>query len=415
MHRAIFIALMVAAAPALAGDDDAALSLADKTVTPAQHGSDWRVFTEAALRTSSQQNGGTQEHDQRLSFDVHYDRIFAHDWRVIFADRLDANRLGESASESSINTLKEAYLSWQQSPDRIADLGRVNARYGVALGYNPTDFFRAGAARSVVSIDPASLRENRLGSAMLRGQALWTDGSLTALYSPRLADRPSEVAFSPDLGATNQRSRWLASLSHKLSDGISPQWLAYGEAGKLPQAGLNLTALLNDATVANFEWSAGRARSLISQALALPDDTAYRSRLAGNLTYTTSAKISITLEYEYNGAGLDVRGWNSLRHGPPADYARYRGFVANLQELPTWQNLFFYVSWQDALMNHLDLSAMLRRDIVDQSRLYWLEARYHWTRVDAAMQWQLNSGQPGSNYGALRERRIFQALMRYFF
>lgn len=413
--RAILLALMVVAAPALAGgEDDAALSLADKTVTPDEHGSDWRAFTEAAVRASRLQNAGTQQHAQRLSFDVHYDKIFTRDWRAVFADRLDANWQGEPAGERSVNTLKEAYLSWQQSPNRIADLGRVNARYGVALGYNPTDFFRAGAARSIVSIDPASLRENRLGSAMLKGQALWADGSLTALYSPRLADQPSEAAFSPDFGATNQRSRWLVSLSHKLSDGISPQWLVYSEAGKLPQAGLNLTALLNDATVANFEWSAGRARSLVSQALALPDDTYYRSRLASGLTYTTSAKISITLEYEYNGAGLDLRGWNSLRRGSPAAYARYRGFAANLQDLPTRQNLFIYTSWQDALINHLDLTAMVRRDVVDQSRLYWLEARYHWTRVDAALQWQLNSGQPGSNYGALQERRIFQALVRYY-
>jgi opacity protein-like surface antigen len=413
--RAILFALIVVAAPALAGDEDsAALSLADKTVTPAERGSDWRVFTEAALRASTQQNAGTQQHAQRLSFDVHYDKIFARNWRAVFADRLDVNRQGEPASESSVNTLKEAYLSWQPSPDRIADLGRINARYGVALGYNPTDFFRAGATRSIVSIDPASLRENRMGSAMLRGQTLWADGSLTALYSPRLTDRPNEASFNPDFGATNQRSRWLASLSHKLTDGISPQWLVYGEAGKLPQAGLNLTALVNDATVANFEWSAGRARSLVSQALALADDTYYRSRLATGLTYTTSQKISITLEYEYNGAGLDLRGWNSLRHGSPVAYARYRGFVANLQDLPTRQNLFIYASWQDALMKHLDFTAMVRRDVVDQSRLYWLEARYHWARADAALQWQLNSGQPGSNYGALRDRRILQALVRYF-
>jgi hypothetical protein len=413
--RAVLLALIFVAAPALAADEDeAALSLADKAVAPAERASDWRVFIEAAVRASAQQDTGTRQHAQRLSFDVHYDSIFARDWRVVFADRLDGDWHGEHAGERSVNTLKEAYFSWEQSPNRIADLGRVNARYGVALGYNPTDFFRAGAVRSIVSIDPASLRENRLGSAMLRGQSLWPDGSFTALYSPRLTDHRSEAAFSPDFGATNQRSRWLASVSHKLSDGISPQWLAYGESDTVPQIGLNLTAVPNDSTVANFEWSGGRTPSLVSQALALADDTAYRSRLAGNLTYTTSDKVSITLEYEYNGAGLDLQGWNSLRHGPPADYARYRGFAANLQDLPTRQNLFLYVNWQDALLNHLDLTAMVRRDVIDQSRLYWLEARYHWTRVDAALQWQLNSGAPGSHYGVLPDRRIFQALLRFF-
>src|SRR5450759_4659991 len=105
--RSILLALMVVAAPALAGDEDAAaLSLADKTVTPAEHGSDWRVFTEAAVRASRQQNTGTQLHAQRLSFDVHYDKIFARDWRAVFADRMDVNRQGEPASENSVNTLK---------------------------------------------------------------------------------------------------------------------------------------------------------------------------------------------------------------------------------------------------------------------------------------------------------------------
>jgi len=80
----------------------------------------------------------------------------------------------------------------------------------------------------VVSLDPASLRENRLGSAMLRGQALWTGGSLTALYSPKLADQRNDAVFSADLGATNQRERWQLALSEKLSDALNPQWLLSG-------------------------------------------------------------------------------------------------------------------------------------------------------------------------------------------
>jgi hypothetical protein len=31
-------------------------------------------------------------------------------------------------------------------------------------------------------------------------------------------------------------------------------------------------------------------------------------------------------------------------------------------------------------------------------RQSWVEARYHWTHVDLALQWQLNSGDPGSEY-----------------
>jgi hypothetical protein len=413
--RCILFALLAATAPALAGDEDAAaLSLADQTVTTTQPRTDWRVFTEAALAGSAQRGTGAQRRAERLSFDVHYDKVFSPGWRAVFADRLDLNRRDGASGRNSVNTLKEAYLSWQPGADGIADVGRINVRSGAALGYNPTDYFRAGAVRTIVSIDPASLRENRLGSAMLRGQTLWTDGSLTGLYSPRLAAQPNDGAFSPDFGSSNQRGRWLVSLSQKLSEGVSPQWLAHGGAGRPPQLGLNFSALLNDATVGNFEWSGGRAPSLAAQALMRPDDTAYRSRLATGLTYTTSRKLSLTLEYEYNGAGLDLAGWSALRRGPPAAYAGYRSFAASAQDLPTRQNVFLYANWQDALINRFDITAMVRRDVVDQSRLLWLEGRYHWTRVDLALQWQLNNGQPGSNFGSLPDRRILQIVARYF-
>ena len=414
--RALVLLLAAATAPALAVDEDAAaLLLADKTSTTAEQSSDWRMYAETAVRESRRQGAGIALHGARVSIDARFDKTFAPGWRAVFADRLDLNRMDGVPGNRDINTLKEAYLSWQAEPDRIVDLGRINARNGVAFGYNPTDYFRAGALRSVVSLDPASLRENRLGSAMLRGQALWNGGSLTALYSPRLADQSSDSVFSPDLGATNQRARWQLGLSEKLSAALSPQWLLSGGAGQSPQLGLNLSALANDATVAYFEWSGGRAASLAAQALKSLGDAAFRSRLSAGLTYTTPNNVSLTAEYQYNGAGLDQAGWNALRRGPPAAYGLYRGLVTNIQELPTRDHVFVYAVWQDALVKHLDLTAMVRYDAADHSRLQWLEARYHWTRVDIALQTQLNTGQSGSNYGALPDRRVWQAVLRHFF
>jgi hypothetical protein len=414
--RVLALLLVVATAPALADDGDAAaLLLADQTSTTAEQSGDWRVYVEAAARESRPQGAGVALHGARTSIDARFDKTFAPGWRAVFADRLDMNRMDGVSGNRDINTLKEAYLSWQAQPDRIADLGRINARNGVAMGYNPTDYFRAGALRSIVSLDPASLRENRLGSAMLRGQQLWNGGSLTALYSPKLADHPNDSTFSPDLGATNQRARWQLALSEKLSDALNPQWLLSGGAGQSPQFGLNLTALPNDATVAYFEWSGGRAPSLAAQALMRPDDAAFRSRLSTGLTYTTPNNISFTAEYEYNGAGLDQAGWNALRRGPPAAYGLYRGLVTNIQDPPARHNVFLYAFWQDAFVKHLDLTAMVRYDAEDYSRLQWLEARYHWTRVDIALQTQLNTGRSLSDYGALPDRRIWQAVVRYFF
>lgn len=414
--RALTLTLSFVAATALAENpDEAALTLADRTEIDAKHARDWHVLTEAALSESKPRAGGSPTHAQRLSLDAAYDTAFAPNWRAVFADRLDLAWRSGISRDDFINTLKETYLSWQPQADNIFDLGRVNLRYGVASGYNPTDFFRAGAVRSIVSVNPASLRENRLGSVMLRGQTVWSDGSLTALYSPKLSDRPSDSPFSADLGATNNQNRWLIALSQRLAPDVNPQWLLYDEEHRSPRMGLNITTLVNDATVVFFEWSGARSPSQRAQALGLADDTRFRSRVATGLTYTAPSKLSLTLEYDYNGAGLDENDWNALRQGPPSAYLQYRGFVQTQQELPTRQNVFFYALWQDAFIVHLDFSAMQRVDVADRSRLSWLEARYHWEHVDLALQWQFNSGSAGSNFGASSQRQVWQAQLTYFF
>ncbi|NBS57443.1 MAG: hypothetical protein EBS65_10425, partial [Betaproteobacteria bacterium] len=140
--------LLAASCSAFAADEDA-LSIADQAPMAAEQGSDWRIFTEAALRESTRQANGRAFHGERLSLDLRYDKAFAPGWRAVISDRLDLNRFGlQTASgtgDGNINTLREAYLSWQAQPDRIADIGRINVRNGVAMGYNPTDYFRAGA------------------------------------------------------------------------------------------------------------------------------------------------------------------------------------------------------------------------------------------------------------------------------
>lgn len=420
MPRLALLSAAVAACAVLApstgacADDDAALSIADQATMVKEEASDWRVFAEGAVRESTRRSTGVVSHGGRLSLDARFDKVFAPGLRAVFADRLDMNRYYGAAGDGNINTMKEAYVSWQAQPDRIADLGRVNVRSGVAMGYNPTDYFKVGALRSVVSIDPASLRENRLGSAMLRGQALWDGGSVSALYSPKLADQRNNGAYNVDLGATNQRDRWMLTASQKIGP-FNPQLLLAGGEGQSAQLGFNLTGLLNDATVAYVEWSGGRTRPMLSQALGRAGDSTFRNRVATGLTYTTGSNLSLTVEYDYNGAGLDKDDWNNLRRGPLAAYGAYRTFASSVQDPATRHNVFFYATWTDAFMKHLDLTAMLRHDATDASRLYWLEARYHWTRVDLALQAQVNSGNGTSNFGALADRRVTQVVLRYFF
>lgn len=413
-HAALVLLLSLAAGAAAAQDDPdaAALDLANLAPASAETARAWQLALEAAQEQSRLRSNGARHDSGRLTLDFQLDQPVAAGLRGVLADQLDLRR---GSDRDTVNTLKEAYLSWQPQPERALDIGRINARYGVATGYNPTDFFRAGATRSVVAIDPASLKKNRLGSVMLRGQTLWEGGALTAIYAPKLADSSSDAPFSADLGATNGRARWLLALSQPLSEEIRPQWLLYGEERASPQLGLNLTYLLNSATVAHLEWAAGRSPMELAQAFQSEAGSAFRSRLATGLSYTTSNKITLTAEYEYNGAGLDREQWETLWRRAPQAYGRYRQWMQDRQDLPTRQSAFFYASWQDALLNHLDCNAMLRVNAEDRSRLSWLEARYHWDKADLALQWQHNGGGPGSEFGALPQRDALQALLRYFF
>ncbi len=416
----VWAALFKAGAALADEQDESALSLADQTPTAAAHASNWRTFVEGAYGGATLPDGNQEQQNHRSSFDLLYDKSLAAGWRAVFADRLDMNWPAQVSDQNSINTIKDAYLSWQEQANRIFDLGRINVHNGVAIGYNPTDYFRSGAVRSIVSVDPASLKENRQGSVMLRGQTLWAGGSITALYSPKLADQASNDGFNPDWGATNHQNRWLVAVSQKFSAGISPEFLVYKENDLPVQLGFNLTGLVSDSMVAYVEWSGGSSPSLLSQALsqlALPhtDDVAFRNRLSSGLTYTTANKMSLTAELEYGGGGLDQAGWDALARGSPLIYEQYRNSLQIAQEAPTKRAVFFYGLWQDALINHLDLSALERIDAVDYSRMSWLEARYHLDRAEFALQWQRNSGQRVSDFGAAPQLQSWQVVLRYYF
>lgn len=393
--------------------DSSALQLADQTpeVAPAA-ASDWRNFIEAG-NVLSRRTDGRLARSQRLSLDVQSDQIILTDLRLIFANRLDIN--SQSNGDHAINTLKEAYLGWRLDERTLLDVGRINVRHGVASGYNPTDYFRSGAVRSVVSIDPASLRENRQGSLMMRGQRLWDSASLSVLFSPDVHRPPNTGGLNLDLGATNQHNRYLLALSPTLTPGFTPQFLLYQESGQPLQCGLNLTALANDNTVAYLEWSGGQRPSLQARATTpAPPATTWYNQLATGLTYTTPTKLSLTAEYHYHGDALAQADWDALRRGTPAIYGRYRGWLQEAQESPTRQAIFMHVRWQDALHPGLDLSLMHNLDLIDHSRRHWLEARYHQGQWEYALQWQAQHGTPLSTFGALPDSRSWQAVLRYY-
>ena len=400
-------------------DDAAALSLPFTEQAESSGKRALSLTTEGAVTAASQRTGGTAE-AQRLSFDLRYDNTIAPNLRAVFADLLDLEWAHSFDNGQEINTLKEGYLDWRPGSNLLLDAGRINVREGVALGYNPTDFLRAGALRTVDSLDPNSLRQNRLGTVMLREQTLWDSGSLTTLVAPRLPVEPALGSsagagpFNPDFGATNSKDRWMLDVSQRIRSDWTPQLLIFGADGSLPQLGLNLTCVLGSSVVAYVETSAGRQASLWAQAGNSAADTAWRSRAATGFTYSTDYKLSLTLEYEYNGAALSRGGWAAARQDNPADYGRYRALVSTEQDLVTQHSAFVYASWQDLLVRHLDLSAFVRADLVDHSWLPWAELRHHWSHVDVAVRWQNYVGRSTSDFGASPSGSTWQAVLDYY-
>jgi len=307
--------LVCGAAFAQTSDLDA-LKLADTAVVKVEAPRDWQLFTEAAVGQILATNGLGSMANNRWSTNAQLSTALTDRFRFIMADRLDVTSKNDVTGQSAANTLKEAYVSWQIDSHRFVDIGRINQLYGVAMGYNPTDYFRAGAVRSVVSIDPNSLKDDRLGSVMVRGQTLWDTGSLTVLYSPRIEDRPASAALDPDFGATNNRNRWLLAVTQKVYRNISPQVLLYGEQGSSVQAGVNLNAAPTDAIVTFFEWSGGRGKTQLAEAFNQAGPVDFHQRFATGLTYTTASKVSLTLEYEFDGAAPSHAAWRELRHAP---------------------------------------------------------------------------------------------------
>ncbi|WP_341668692.1 hypothetical protein [Alcaligenes sp. SDU_A2] len=419
MRRVACLILAWTAGLASAQDADEAALLLQGSEPPRQtEARSWKLFAEGSAGReqirATYPNAGMRPM-QRLSLDLQLDAAIAPNWRAVLADRIDIGWERQWGRRSEINTLKEAYLSWQPRNNVIVDIGRINQRSGVGVGYNPTDYFRAGAVRSLVSVQPESIRNNRQGSVMLRGQMLWDDASLSLLYSPRLSRHPHSGSFNLDWGSTNYEDRVLLAFSKRIGRDFNPQWLVYHERGQSPQFGMNVTRLLNDATVGYVEWSGGRRPTALQQALGHQEDRAFRNSAVAGITYSTEQKLSVTVEYQYNEAAPRGSSWNALPAASMPAYLRYRQYTTRAQEMPTRSAWFLYATWQDVLINRLDLSAMVRRSNADRSVLSWLELRYRRVQDEFAVQWQAMSGGTHSEYGLAPQKRAWQLLYRYYF
>jgi hypothetical protein len=415
--RAAAAALVLAASAACAVGDDDALNLSSAPVeSEAAAPRASRSYMEFALGHADQRVPPTSQTLSRASLDLYFSGRLAQGWKGVFSDRFDGLNPAEPGSDSALNSLREAYVSWSdEAASLVADVGRVNMRTGPGYGYNPTDFFRDGSLRAYTTANPIALRENRMGSVMVRGQRLWQGGSISLALAPKLADAPSGDTFSLDLGATNASNRGVLALGLQPSDRVNLQFQLYKNAGYSPQPGISATALLSDAIVAYGEWSAGKEPSLADRAWGVTGRTVSAQRFVGGLTYTTASKLSLTAEVQANGFALSQDQWDATAAIDPALLVSYLQEAQYRQDLPTRRALMLYVTQQDLGRKNLDLTAFVEFNPGDSSHVVWLELRQRWSSIDLAVQLQGNVGRTNSVYGTLPERRSIQALLAYHF
>lgn len=412
------LALAVVSGGASGATDDAALDLTpQQQPTSASSTSPLRALVELAVGRMDRRFGEGSTDVRRASLDLTLDLKPGTGWRAVLSNRLDDIHPVEPGGRSTLNSLREGYVGWQPDDSRQSvEVGRVNARHGPAYGFNPTDYFREGAVRAVTSPDPLALRENRLGTVMVRGQWLLDRGSVALALAPKLRDHPSQDAFSPDFGATNHSDRALLSLSARATDRISGQAFAFHERGRGWQFGVNGTALLGNAVVAFAEGSTGRDVDLLNEALEQAPRTTRASRAVAGLTYTTPLKLSVTAEYQYNGFALNRSGWDRAASSVGvASMGRYLYEAQRRQDIASRRALMLYATQADAFVKGLDVTALARVNLEDRSRFSWVEARYHFPKLDVAVQWQTSQGKDASEFGSASGRRILQVLTAFYF
>lgn len=400
-----------------ATDDTDALNLQSAAVNEAGRKAPYRLFVEGAAGRVEQRNGLPSFTAKRLSLDYAQSFKLGNTWQFGVSDRVDWVDPADAGTDKTLNSLRELYVSRRNdSATTIFELGRVNVRHGPAYGYNPTDYFRTFAVRAATTVDPFALRENRMGTVMLRAQRLWSGGSASLALAPKLDDDgPSRKSFDLDLGATNSRNRYLATVSARSSDKLSGEVLLYGEEGKRPQLGINATALLSDAVVAHAEWSRGEDDDLLAVASGASNTQVTRSRASAGLTLSLTGQVAITAEYEYNGFAGDVAAWAGSSPVRIATFGRYLVEAQRRQDNAARKSWLLYATQKSVIVKNLDATALLRVNADDHSKLGWIEMRYHWPGIDAAVQFQTTRGKSVSQYGLPPAKQSVQLLAAWYF
>ena len=308
-------------------------------------------------------------------------------------------------ADSSNLHIKEAYASVKASDGWFVDVGRINFRSGVGIGFNPTDYFRTNALISHTNEDPSQLRNNRLGTLGARVQKIGDNGAWSFVYAPEVSANSrhgftDEAFFGLNLQRTNDRDRVMLRYARSVGDNLAPEGVLYWEDGN-PHLGGNISYAANQKTVLYVEADVGKRRNILDEtfqsfreagiltsatAQAFPDQgERYLKQANIGASYTNDAKMTFNMEYHYNEAGLTEDEWKTWfetgRNNPTpfvqAQLLSVKQLGARLrQEQMSRRSIFVRGNWPEAIWPDLTLTALAVIDQEDDSWITQWEAAY---------------------------------------
>ncbi len=339
----------------------------------------WRQHVDWRNRPAAESNAAW-----RAVLDIRHEWRLGGDVSLNLSNRFEALRPdGDAKPDRERNALREIFATWRATPSVHLDLGRINSRQGMATGYNPTDFLKAFAVVSRVSQDPSALRENRLGTAMLRGQVIAAWGAAQVSVIPRLSGRDTLDDGRWALGweRTNRREAVLVRIAPRGTERFSTDLQVYRKAGDATQLGANFSYVARDDLLVHTEWAGGRQPHRVS-----PNETSggahWANRLAVGATWTSPWRWAITAERHVASSALSRDDWQAWRNlaglNAAARLGALRHEVGERQDLLVRNAYFVRVAWDQAFdLRSVDAAALLRLNPYDHSRSMQLDVAWH--------------------------------------
>lgn len=391
IHHLLLCGLAVCCLPASGAQaqaiDPLALTPAEDALDPTRVSSGLRVDLLAQTADLRFSPASLASQQQRGVLDFRREWTLRSDWKVGLSNRLEQVRV--DTGSVTRHALREAYVSWRwggdDGADRYLDIGRVQWRNGVASGFNPSDFLKRGAVLDLGTQNPQALRENRLGTVMLRQQWLDHFGSLQLAYIPKLSSRSFTSTdtnpLAPAWERTNGKDAALMSFAPKTGETWTAEGLLYARAGDPVRSALNVTAALGDAWILHGEWAGGRS----------------------TLSNASTSEASSSHEQELATGGSWTSPW---------------GWIATLERHQSSTDAWFTrLAWDNAFgVRNVNLAAFVRMNSNDHSRLWQVDTRWHLNdHHSLALIWGQYEGPPGSEYGRVPTRAYGQATWAVYF